>query len=371
MRPASRFNEFAAVAALPLILAATTAYAQSPSSATAAPPRPPATSSVNRPAPSADMQAVLDAHKSLKPKPIYSLPPAEARRQPTPADAVKVVMARQHRSTAPDPGVSTRDLMYPAGQGMQKARIYMPDAAGGKGPLPVIVYYHGGGWVIADVQAYDATPRFLCKALNAIVVSIEYRHAPEAKFPAQHDDANAAYEWVAKNAASWGGDPKRLALAGESAGGNLAVAVAVAARDHGWPKPVHILSVYPIAQSDMNTPSYRQNASGKPFLSKQDMAWFTYYVVSDKAQAKDPRISIVDADLRDLPPVTIVNADIDPLRDDGAMLEASLRKAGVPVERRVFPGVTHEFFGMGKVVRGALDAEDYAAGRMRPALQVH
>lgn len=317
------------------------------------------------------MQAVLDAHKSLKPKPIYTLPPAVARRQPTPADAVKVVLRKQHRSTAPDPGVSTRNVMYPAGRGMQPARIYMPAAAAGHGPMPVIVYYHGGGWVIADIQAYDATPRFLAKALNAIVVSIEYRHAPEAKFPAQHEDANAAYRWVVKNAASWGGDPRRLALAGESAGGNLAVAVAIAARDHGWPRPLHILSVYPIAQSDMNTASYRENAQGKPFLSKQDMAWFTYYVVSNKAQAKDPRVDLVAADLHGLPPVTIVNADIDPLRDDGAMLEASLRRAGVPVERRVFPGVTHEFFGMGKVVKGAHDAEEYAASRLRPALMSH
>lgn len=342
-------------------------HAQSPRSAMAPPPPPSPKSSIARPTPAPDMQAVLDAYMSLKPTPIATLPPAIARKQPTPADAVRVVLRRQRRSVAPDPAVATRELTYPAGQGVQRARLYMPAAAQRGRPMPVIVYYHGGGWVIADIQAYDATPRFLAKALNAMVVSIEYRHAPEAKFPAQHDDANAAYQWVVRNVARWGGDPARLALAGESAGGNLAVAVAVAARDHHWPRPLHILSVYPIAQANMNTPSYRQNAQGKPFLSKQDMAWFAYYVVTSKAQVNDPRISIVDADLRGLPPVTIVNADIDPLRDDGAMLEASLKRAGVPVERRVFPGVTHEFFGMGKVVQGAAAAEQYAAQRLGAA----
>ena len=172
------------------------------------------------------MQAVLDQQAALGAKPIEALTPVRARIQPWAADAARAVMRRRGQSTAPDPVVMTTDMPYDADP-MQCARIYKPVAAVGAGPLPVIVYYHGGCWVIADVNTYDATPRLLAKQLNAIVVSVEYRHAPEAKFPAQHDGAAAAYRWVLQNAASWGGDPVRVATAGESAGGNLAVATAI------------------------------------------------------------------------------------------------------------------------------------------------
>ena len=341
--------------------------AQSPTSPSAPPPAPAPVSSVNRPQPAADMQAVLDASKRLGAKPIALGTPANVRAAPTPADAAMAVMKQEGMSTAPDPAVSTRDMRY-GDDTQQTVRIYTPKAAKGSGPLPVIVYYHGGGWVIANIKAYDASTRFLSKALNAVVVSVEYRHAPEHKFPAQHEDALAAYRWVLANAKSFNGDVSHLAFAGESAGGNLVIATAVAARDAGLPLPKHILSVYPIAESAMNTASYRQNAQLKPFLSMQDMAWFTYYTVRDKSQAQDPRINLVAADLHGLPPVTIVNADIDPLRDDGAQLQQALQQAGVSVDRRVFAGVTHEFFGMGKVVRGAYDAEQYAVGQLKPAL---
>ena len=355
-------------AAVASLASAGAVHAQSLMSASAPPPPPAPIGNVDRPQPVADMQAVLDAAQQLGAKPIALGTPAMVRKAPTPADAVMMVMKRKGMSAAPDPAVSAYDVMYPAGEGMQKARIYTPKAAQGSGPLPLIVYYHGGGWVIADIKAYDATPRFLSKALNAVVVSIEYRHAPEHKFPAQHEDALAAYRWVLKTAPSWNADVSHMALAGESAGGNLAIATTIAARDAGLPLPKHILSVYPIAQVNMNTPSYLANAQEKPFLSKQDMAWFTYYVTTDKSQAMDPRINLVAADLHGLPPVTIVNADIDPLRDDGAMLQQSLQRAGVQVDRQVFPGVTHEFFGMGKVVRGAYDAEQYAVQQLKPAL---
>ena len=142
------------------------------------------------------------------------------------------------------------------------ARVYTPE---GPGPFPVIVYFHGGGWVIANKDVYDAGARGLAKAVNAVVVSVDYRLAPENKFPAQHDDALAAYRWVTLNAASIKGDPARLALAGESAGGNLAVATAVgAARDAKVTMPRAILSVYPIAQPDTTTASYVENAAAKP-----------------------------------------------------------------------------------------------------------
>jgi acetyl esterase/lipase len=222
----------------------------------------------------------------------------------------------------------------------------------------------GGGWVIANRNVYDGGARCLSRLANAIVVSVDYRLAPEHKFPAAHDDALAAYRWVATNAESIGGDPRRLAIAGESAGGNLAVATAVAARDAGLPMPVHVLSVYPIAQGDTTTASYTANAGAKP-LNRAMMSWFFGYYTRSPADRRDPRIDLVHANLRGLPPVTIVNAQIDPLHDDGAMLEAALRSAGVAVDRRVWNGETHEFFGLAAVDAKAAEAQQYAAHRLK------
>jgi len=342
------------------------AHAQSRNSVNAPPPPPPPHVATQPAAPAADMKAVLDAHASLMPKPIETLSPLRARLQPSAADATRKVMRTRGLSTAPDPAVTTQDLPY-GSDPMQYARIYKPVAAANSGtPLPVIVYYHGGGWVIADVNVYDAAPRLLSKQLNAIVVSVEYRHAPEAKFPAQHDDAAAAYRWTLQNAASWGGNPARIALAGESAGGNLAVATAIYARDNGLAAPLHVLSVYPIANSDMNLPSRRDSANAKP-LNTAMLAWFGHYYSTSMADQQDPRINLVKANLRGLPPTTIVNAQIDPLRSDGETLAAAMRAAGDKVEQRTFPGVTHEMFGMGSVVRGAYDANMYAIQRLKAA----
>lgn len=353
----------------PLTLSVGVALAQPTSFSGGSPQSPPPgspPSSAPVPLNAPDMQAVLDALQALGAKPIEKLTPAQARRQPTPADAVMVVMRRQGQPTAPDPAVTTRDLAY-GSDPMQKARIYRPAAARGARGLPVIVYYHGGGWVIADLKTYDATPRFLSKQLNAVVVSVEYRHAPENKFPAQHEDAASAYQWVLANAQSWGGDPSRLAVAGESAGGNLAMATAIYARDHRMPTPGHILAVYPIANSDPSLPSRAENGNTKP-LNTAMLSWFGHYYARSPADLQDSRVNLVAANLRGLPPVTIVNAQNDPLRSDGETLASALAAAGVQVEQRTFPAVTHEFFGMGTVVRGAYDAESYAVGRLRPAL---
>ena len=313
----------------------------------------------------ADMQAVLDAHAALQPKPIESLGVAEARQQPTPADAVMAVLVKQGKDTSPTalvPGVTSVDREIPGAVGPLPARIYTP---AGKGPYPVIVYYHGGGWVIADKEVYDGGARGLSKQANAIVVSVDYRLAPEAKFPASWDDAFAAYQWVAANAATLNGDPKKLALAGESAGGNLAVATAIAARDAGIQEPVGILAVYPVAQTgNMQTESYRDSATAKP-LNKAMIGWFVDKLLANSDDKKDPRIDLVNADLKGLPPVTIINAQIDPLRSDGEMLEAALKKAGVKVERKVYKGDTHEFFGTAAVVKDAQDAQQFAGRQLR------
>ena len=350
-----------------LLAAASASHAQTSSSMSPS-ARPPAfpMSAAQPPArPAADNQAVLDAMMRLGAKPIETLSPAEARRQPSFADGVKAVMKQQGMSTAPDPAVTTRDLPY-GRDPLQKARVYKPANAPAGAKLPVVVYYHGGGWVIADLTTYDATPRTLAKQLNAVVVSVGYRHAPEAKFPAQHDDANQAYDWVLREAGKWGGDTSRVAVAGESAGGNLAVNVAVHARDRGLTAPLHVLSVYPIASGDPTLKSKADFANAKP-LNTAMLMWFGHYVTTTPADMQDPRWDLSKANLRGLPPVTIVNAQVDPLADDGAALETALRTAGVPVERRVFPGATHEFFGAGKVIRAAFDAEGYATGKLKSA----
>ena len=230
----------------------------------------------------------------------------------------------------------------------------------------MVLYIHGGGWVIADIDVYDSSPRALAKAANAIVVSIEYRHAPEAKFPAAHDDANAAYQWVVANAAKWGGDPKRLAIVGESAGGNMAITVAMAARDKGWPAPLIVLAVYPVANTSMDTASKKQFAAAKP-LNTPMLTWFFKHTLASPDQAGDPRLNLVAGKLDGLPPTTIILAQIDPLHDDGVGLADTLTAAGVTVDLKEYPGVTHEFFGMGAVVPGAKQAEDYAAAKLKAA----
>lgn len=306
-----------------------------------------------------DMQAVLDQLASMGGKPIETLTPAEARKQPTPADAVTALLKKQGKDTSPTalvPGVTSVDREISGAAGNIPARIYTPD---GPGPFPVIVYFHGGGWVIASKEVYDGGARGLSKQAQAIVVSSDYRLAPEAKFPAAWDDALAAYKWAATNAASIKGDPKRLALAGESAGGNLAIATAVAARDAGLQTPTHILAVYPVGQTgDLNTKSYVDSAAAKP-LNKPMIEWFVDKLLAKPADKMDPRLDLVHANLKGLPPVTIINAQIDPLREDGAMLESALKTAGVKVGRKVYAGSTHEFFGMAAVVKDAADAQKY------------
>ena len=319
------------------------------------------------PPPSSDMQAVLDQLKALGDKPVEQLTPAQARAQPTQVDAVKAVLTKQGKPTTPPADVTTRDVTYPAAAGSQPARIYTP-AGPASTARPLIVYYHGGGWVIADIDTYDGGARGIARQTGAVVVSCEYRHAPEAKFPAAHDDAVACYKWATANAAKFGASGK-VAIAGESAGGNLAIDTGIAARDRGLVKPAALLLVYPIAGRDMTTASYTDSANAAP-LSKAGMMWFVKYVFASPAQGKDPRIDVYkSANLKGLPPTVIVNAAADPLRSDGELLAAALTKAGVPTVRKVYPGTTHEFFGMDAAVKSAKDAQVFAGGELKKHLQ--
>ncbi|MBC7790136.1 MAG: alpha/beta hydrolase [Anaerolineae bacterium] len=315
------------------------------------------------PTPNDQQKAVLDELASLGGKPIETLTPAEARKQPTPADAVKKLLEKQGKSTAPEPVAKVVDRKIAGPGGQIPIRIYTP---AGAGPFPVIVYYHGGGFVIADLDTYDASPRALANAANAVVVSSHYRQAPEHKFPASHEDAFAAYQWTVKNAASIKGDPKRVAVAGESAGGNLAANVAIMARDKQVQMPVHMLLVYPVAGSDMNTASYQENANAKP-LNKAMMSWFVEHTLKSPAEAQDPRINLLGADLKGLPSTTIIAAEIDPLRTEGETLAQKLKDAGVDTEHSTYEGAAHEFFGMAAVVDKAKDAQGKAADGLKKA----
>ncbi|MBC7437061.1 MAG: alpha/beta hydrolase [Bdellovibrionales bacterium] len=317
----------------------------------------------------ADMQSVLDALGAMNPKPMETLEPAEARKGPTPTDAVMAILKQKGKSVDPQalvPGVTSKDTTLPGPAGSLPVRIYTPE---GQGPFPIVVYFHGGGWVIASKEVYDGGARGLARQAQAVVVSVDYRLAPEAKFPAQHDDALATYKWAAQNAASINGDPKRMALAGESAGGNLAMATAIAVRDQGLTPPLHVVTVYPVAQaSNLSTPSYIDSATAKP-LNKPMMEWFARHTLGKDTDKKDPRIDLLHANLKGLPPVTLINAQIDPLRSDGDMLADALKKAGVKVEHKMYPGTTHEFFGMAAVVADAKDAQALAGRNLKRAFE--
>jgi len=232
----------------------------------------------------------------------------------------------------------------------------------------VIVYIHGGGWVIADLDTYESSAMALAKKTGAIVASVEYRHAPEFRFPAAHEDTFAAYKWTLENAAKFGGDPKRVAIAGESAGGNMAIDVAIRARDEKVQAPLRMLLVYPVAGTDLTTPSYKQNELAVP-LSKPAIEWFVKNTIQSPADLQDPRLNVYGkANLAGLPPATIINAEIDPLASDGQLLAEKLRAAGVKVTHELYKGVTHEFFGMDAVVADAGRAQDLAARDLKAAL---
>lgn len=308
-----------------------------------------------------NMQVVMDKLASYGAPPIETLSAQEARKQPTPTNAVMDVM-KENNIPMPPAMSDTIGKDIPVQGGSIHARVYTPKGAAG--PLPVIVYYHGGGWVIADLNTYDASAKGLCEQTGAVVVSVHYRQGPEHKFPTAHNDAFAAYQWVLQNAASMNGDPKMVAVAGESAGGNLACNVSIMARDKGIMVPVRQILVYPVASSDMNSASYQKYAAAKP-LNKPMMEWFAKNYLPTMESAKDPRISLVNANLKGLPPTTIIAAEIDPLTTDGEMLRDKLKEAGVDVNYQLYKGVTHEFFGMATVLQDAKDAQGVAVADLK------
>jgi len=313
--------------------------------------------------PDPQMQAVLDSLASLNGKPVETLTPAEARQQPTPADAVKKLLAGKGASTEPDGAVSVKTMSIPGPTGDIPIHIYTPK---GNGPFPVMVYYHGGGFVIADSKVYDASPRALATAANAIIVSVDYHQAPEHPFPAAANDAYAAYQWVLKHAAEFNGDAKRVAVGGESAGGNLATVVSLMARDKKDALPLHQLLIYPVVDNDMTRPSYKTNANAKP-LNRPMMAWFFKHYAGDPANPY--ALPMKAKSLKGLPPTTVIAAEIDPLLSEGKAYADRLKKDQVQVTYKRYNGVTHEFFGMASVVDKAKDAQDFAAKQLKQAFK--
>lgn len=330
-------------------------------------PDSPADKAERVPQPSAEMAKVLEKLAELGAEPIGTLSVEETRAQPTPADAVMAVMEEENiQPDAAAEAIATRDIQIPGPAGSIDARVYTPE---GEGPFPLVVYFHGGGWVIADIDTYDASPRALAAGANAVVVAASYRQGPENKFPAAHEDAVAAYRWIVENSGQLNADANRIALAGESAGGNLAANVSIAARDQQLRQPLHQVLVYPVAGDDMETESYRENEVALP-LSKAGMMWFVQEALETESQAADPRIDLNGRDdLAGLPPATIITAQIDPLRSDGETFAERLRAAGVEVDLENYEGVTHEFFGMGAVVPQAKEAVELANRQLTAAFE--
>lgn len=319
--------------------------------------------------PNEEMNKVLKEMEKKAGKPIENLSVGEARLQPTPTDAARTVMANsKDASTELLELAEVKEITVDGASGLIPARLYKPYSKDKK-PMPIVVYFHGGGFVLADNDVYDATPRSLANKTKAIFVSVEYRKGPESKFPAAHDDAYAAYKWVVNNAASLGGDPKRVAVAGESAGGNLALNVAIRARDEKFQLPIHELLIYPVAGNNMETESYKKYGDAKP-LNKPMMVWFMDNYLNTPAEKNDPRINLVAADLKGIKPATIITAQVDPLRSEGEELAKQMKKQGVKVRYKNYEGVTHEFFGMAPILRDARSAQELASSRLKSSFKM-
>jgi acetyl esterase len=279
-------------------------------------------------------------------------------------ESMRAAMDSVIRAIPPHEVHAVEDREFPGPAGMVPVRVYRPSA---EASLPILVWFHGGGWVIGSLETHDNLCRLLCDDAGVIVVSVDYRLAPETKFPGAADDCVAAWAWVTDHAAELGGDG-RIALGGDSAGGNLAAVVALVAREQGLPIPVLQLLVYPVTDHEFESPSMVDNAEGY-FLLTEEMRWFFDQYASAPTDFADWRMSPLRApDLSELPPAIVITAEYDPLRDQGEAYARRLRDAGVPTTAVRADGVFHGFFGMHAFLPAARPAWDTAIGALRAAL---
>jgi acetyl esterase len=252
--------------------------------------------------------------------------------------------------------VTNRDMQGPGGS--LPLRIYTPL---GQGPHPLMVFFHGSGFVVCDLDTHDGMCRNLCAGTGCVVVSVDYRLAPEHKFPAATDDCMAATRWAVANAAALGADPGQVFVAGDSAGGNLAAVTALRIRDEGGPPLLGQLLIYPVTDYHRpGTPSMAANAEGYG-LTRKGMEWFWDHYLADPSQAEHPHASPLRAkDLTRLPPALVVTAEYDPLRDEAEFYAARLTEAGVATRMKRWDGMNHGFFNVPGVVDKASAAIDEA-----------
>ena len=294
-------------------------------------------------------------------KPTHEQTPKEAR------DGYRALAA----TFGPGPEVgAVEDRTIPGPASEIPIRVYRPE---GDGPFGVLVFYHGGGWVIGDLDTHDRECRLLCNGAGCLVVAVDYRLAPEHRFPAAVEDAFAALQWVGRNAGELGGDPRRLAVGGDSAGGNLAAVMALLARDQGGPALRFQLLVYPAvdARDRKEYRSRRQNAEG-PFLLQKTVDYFTGHYLGDAGSGPsrdDIRVSPMVADShRGLPPALVVTAEFDPLRDEGEAYARSLEAANVPVRLHRYDGMPHVFFQLSPILEEGKELIDEASSALNEAL---
>ena len=277
-----------------------------------------------------------------------------------PTDVRTLMESLSAPSTVHVARVEDRTIPGPAGE--IPVRIYAPASAD---PLPVLVFYHGGGWVIGSLETHDGLCREIVDAARCMVVSVDYRLAPEHRFPAGVDDAYAAACWVSDHAGEIGADSSRVAVGGDSAGGHLAAVTAMTARDRGTPPIVLQLLVYPALEYEFERPSMIENAEGY-MLTADGMRWFYRYTLNDPREGDDPRVSPIRAEsLTGLPPAFVITAEFDPLRDQGVAYAEALAAAGVPVTSTTYDGVFHGFFNM----QAMLDTAKLAVGDAVVALR--
>ena len=300
-------------------------------------------------------KAVLDQFASMGGQQLHEMSVAQARE----LILGMVALAGEPESVA---RIENRTVPGPAGQ--IPVRIYTPV---GTAPFPVLVYFHGGGWVIGNLDTHDGICRSLANRVGCLVVSVDYRLAPEHRFPAAPEDCYAATRWLAEHAGSLGGDKGRIAVGGDSAGGNLAAVVALMARDRGGPKLAFQLLVYPATDTDFETRSYRENSEGY-FLTRADMVWFwNHYAPRDEDRRNPYAAPLRAASLRGLPPALVITAEFDPLCDDGNAYAARLREDGVPVRLSQQDGLIHGFFQMGAVIDRGRASVDEASRAVKDA----